>query len=47
MEQHESLALLPLKITVDLPTGNNFETEFLKAHAFYSVAGVILLGNYV
>jgi hypothetical protein len=46
MKHHERLALLPLKITVDLPTGNVFKTEFLTAYAFYSVAQVILLGNY-
>jgi hypothetical protein len=46
MEHHERLALLSLKLTVDLPTGNIFKTEFLMAYAFYSVAQVILLGNY-
>jgi hypothetical protein len=46
MTLHERLALLSLKITVDLPTGNIFKTEFLTAYAFYSVAQVILLGNF-
>jgi len=45
MEHHERLALLPLKITVGLPTGHIFKAEFLMAYAFYSVAQVILLGN--
>jgi len=46
MERYKKLALVPLKITVDLPTGNILKTKFLTAYAFCWVAQVILLGNY-